>query len=156
MSNDNSTELLIKRTYPAKREVVFQAWTDPNFLRQWFAPGEDFSTADVEIDLRVGGRFRIGIQPPPGGPTGDKPFYVAGVYEEIVPPEKLVFTWAWEWPGPRGEESVVTIQLRQLDDETELTLIHRRLPDDQQREEHTQGWNAMLDRLSQAINAQTA
>ncbi len=103
------------------------------------------------MDVRVDGKFRIGIQPPPGGPTGDDPFYVRGVYQEVVAPERLVFTWAWEWPGPRGEETLVTVELFEVGDQTELVLTHERFPDQQQREEHTGGWNAMLDRLNQAL-----
>lgn len=150
--SSETPDLVIKRVYDNSIELVYQAWTDPEYLGQWFAPGEAFSTAHVEMDLKVGGRFRIGIQPPPGGPTGDQPFYVAGVFQEIVPLEKLVFTWAWEWHGPRGEESLVTVEFERVAEGTQLTLIHKRLPDQQQVQEHTQGWNGMLDRLFKTLS----
>lgn len=81
------TTLQIKRTFAAPREKVFQAWTDPAALKRWFGPSDDFSTPVAEVDLRVGGRYRIHMKSPDG-----QPHTVHGVYREVTPPAKLVFT----------------------------------------------------------------
>ena len=96
MSNltfDSATMLKIRRYYHASRERVFRAWTNPEQLKQWFAVAEGFTTPIADVDLKVGGRYRLGMQPP-----GDDGVLIAGgVYQQISPPEKLVFTWRWGW-----------------------------------------------------------
>lgn len=94
MSNltfDSVTMLNIRRLYHASRERVFRAWTDPNQLKKWFAVAEGFTTPIADVDLRVGGRYRLGMKPP----GEDGVLIVSGVYQQILPPEKLVFTWRW-------------------------------------------------------------
>lgn len=97
----SDTTLRIKRTFAAPREKVWQAWTDPKALRRWFLPADDFSTSLVEVDLRLGGKYRIQMKSPDGE------FHtVGGVYREILPPEKLVFTWAGEWIRHAGRPAM--------------------------------------------------
>jgi uncharacterized protein YndB with AHSA1/START domain len=70
---------------------VFHAWTDPEQLKKWFAVADGFTTPIADVDLRIGGRYRLGMQPPGNEPV----LIVGGVYREIISPEKLVFTWRW-------------------------------------------------------------
>jgi len=106
---------------------------------QWMHP---FDTACIhaEADVRVGGRFRI-IMRKPDGEEHD----VSGVYREVVPNEKLVFTWAWR--GTPERESLVTIVLRADGPATDLTLTHEQFFDEKARDAHEGGWSSALDRL---------
>ena len=93
--------LTIKRRFNAAPPKVFSAWTDPEKLKRWFGPGQA-ETVLVESDARVGGRFRIVMRAPDG-----EEHDVSGVYREVVPDQKLVFTWAWRTTPER--ESLVTV-----------------------------------------------
>jgi uncharacterized protein YndB with AHSA1/START domain len=126
----------IRRRLPAAVDDVFRWWTDPELLREWMTP---IGTVDAEIDLCVGGRLRIVMR-------GDgQVIEHTGEYLEIDPPHRLVFTWVSPYTG--SVPSVITVELyAAADDETDLHLVHARLPDAAARF-HKQGWNAMLDRL---------
>jgi uncharacterized protein YndB with AHSA1/START domain len=140
------TTLRLTRTFAAPREEVFRAWTDPAALKKWFAPGDDYATPNAEVDLRVGGRYRIQIQSPQG-----KFHTVVGVYREVKPPEKLVFTWSWAEGGMDIGETVVTVEFRDQGESTELVLTHDRFPTTEARDDHRKGWTGCLDRLSKAL-----
>jgi uncharacterized protein YndB with AHSA1/START domain len=132
--------LKIQRHYKASPERVWQAWTDPQALKAWFAPTPSFEVPLVEADLRVGGRYRI-VMRAPDGELHD----VRGVYREVQPPIRLVYTWAWVTTPER--ESLVTLQLRAALGGTELTLVHEQFFDEPARDRHHKGWNGCLDRL---------
>ena len=85
---DPTFSVVINRTINAPRERVFEAWTNPAHLHWWWAVQEDFTVPIAEVDLRIGGSYRLGMQVP----DQEHPFVVTGVYREISPPEKLVFT----------------------------------------------------------------
>ena len=109
-------------------------------MGHWFGPaGATHVTA--ETDLRVGGRYSIGMRTPDG-----EQHDVSGVYREIVPNEKLVFTWAWRTTPER--ESLVTVTLKpDGDNATILTLLHEQFFDEPARDRHAQGWSGSLDKL---------
>lgn len=131
--------LIVKRTYPHSRDLIFRAWTEPIRLERWFCPNPK-NIVKAHIDLRVGGAYRIAMI----SPTGDT-WVIGGEYQEIVRPERLVFTWKWE--NEEGETSLVTVHFRETADGTEVELIHDRLESDESRENHNQGWIATMDRL---------
>jgi uncharacterized protein YndB with AHSA1/START domain len=96
----------------------------------------------AELDVRVGGRFRIVF----GGADG-KLHECAGVYKEVVPHRKLVFTWSWPRTTPE-RISVVTIEFRRAGKETDLVFTHEQFFDQQARDGHRQGWSASFDKLA--------
>lgn len=138
--------LSIVRRFNASPEKVWNAFTDPQALKQWMAPGGDFSNVLAEADVRVGGRYHI-IMKAPDGELHD----VSGVYREVVPNRKLVYTWAWKSTPER--ESLVTLQLQPVDQGTELTLRHEQFFDEPARDRHNQGWTACLARLDRLMLA---
>jgi uncharacterized protein YndB with AHSA1/START domain len=148
---ETNPQLMIRRVINASRERVFDAWTKPELMQQWFFAWT--GTARVSNDLRVGGSYSntmvIKAGKPSCTPDANFPgeFLHTGEYLEIRPPEKLVFTWS----SHAVQNSRVTVELRDLGGKTELTLIHDLLPDQQSRDSHTEGWNSCLDNLQQHI-----
>ncbi len=132
--------LTIVRKFKAAPEKVWRALTQPEALKQWMAPSEAFKVPLAEADPKVGGRYHI-IMHAPDGEVHD----VGGVYREIVPNRKLVYTWAWKSTPER--ESMVTFELRAAGGGTELTLRHEQFFDEEARNHHEQGWNGCLARL---------
>jgi uncharacterized protein YndB with AHSA1/START domain len=133
-----------KRRVAAPRERVFQAWTKAEHLQRWFFPSVNGEAVPhAEVDLRVGGRYRITMH----APDGDITAMVGGTYHEVHPPEKLVFSWAWEAPQPDGAETLVTVELHDVQGGTEIIITHERFPAQTGEEEHTIGWNCALERF---------
>ncbi len=161
------TTLRINRTFNASREKVFSAWTDPEKLKRWWGAHEGFTTPIAEIDLRVGGSYRLGMKPP----DQNLVFVVGGTYREVRRPERLVFTWVWEAPlnsetmQPSEEsaphldlmaearETVVTVEFREESGNTEVVLSHEYFPSQEARDEHSKGWGGTFDKLALAIEA---
>jgi uncharacterized protein YndB with AHSA1/START domain len=131
--------LTLKRRLNAPPLKVYRAWTDAANISRWFGP-EDAEILRAETDVRVGGHFRIVFR----GPDGEE-HDVSGVYREVVPNQKLVFTWAWRSTPER--ESLVTVALKRDGDGTLLTLLHEQFFDEAARDRHRRGWNETLDKL---------
>ena len=141
----SQTTLQLRRTFAAPREKVFRAWTDPQELKKWFGP-EGYSTPIAEVDLRAGGKYRLGMMKLPQGEV----LYVVGTYREIRPPEKLVYTWSWE-AQPELGETLVTVEFRDLGRSTEVMLTHELFPNEKARQQHEKGWSSILDKLAQIL-----
>ncbi|TAK44771.1 MAG: SRPBCC domain-containing protein [Betaproteobacteria bacterium] len=137
--------LVIERFYPVAPETVWRAWTDPQALKRWFGPGGNDPVSQVELDLRAGGRYRIVF----GGADGAA-HEVQGVYREVVPNRRLVFTWVWPRTTPE-RESLVTIEFRQVARGTELVFRHERFADETVRDSHRQGWSESFAKLERAL-----
>jgi uncharacterized protein YndB with AHSA1/START domain len=134
--------LTLTRSYPVAPEKVWRAWTDAQAVKKWWGPGPGEPVSAVELDVRVGGRFRIVF----GGPDG-RAHECAGEYKEVVPNRKLVFTWCWPNTTPE-RVSVVTIEFRSAGKGTELLFRHEQLFDEEVRDNHKRGWTASLDKLA--------
>jgi uncharacterized protein YndB with AHSA1/START domain len=136
--------LTIVRKLEAAPEKVWRALTQPEALKQWFAPSDDFRIPVAECDVRVGGRYHV-IMKSPDGEEHD----VSGVYREVVASRKLAFTWTWKSTPER--ESLVILELRAAGGGTELTLKHEQFLDEEARDKHQQGWNGCLARLERNL-----
>jgi serine/threonine protein kinase len=139
----------LSKTIPAPAERVFATWTDPAGMFDWYAPTDDFTTPVAEVDLRVGGTYRVGMK---RKDVADL-FLVSGQYCRIEPPALLSFTWAWESPRPDVQETQVTLEFRPNGDFTDLTLTHERFRDDGQRKGHAEGWAGCLNRLARKLSS---
>jgi uncharacterized protein YndB with AHSA1/START domain len=137
--DDERPELTLRRWLKTAPEKAYQAWTNPELIARWWGPaGSAF--LGFESDLRVGGRYSLRSRLPDGDEHG-----VSGVYREVVPGERLAFTWAWRSTPER--ESLVTLSFTPSKGGTELVLHHSRFFDDTARDRHRGGWNAALDKL---------
>jgi uncharacterized protein YndB with AHSA1/START domain len=85
--------------------------------------------------------------------AGDIAAMVGGTYYEVHPPTKLVFSWAWEAPEPDASETLVTVELHELREETEIIITHEQFPDPTSGDKRTIGWICALDRLTQLVEA---
>ncbi len=139
--------LTLSRHYPVGPEKVWRAWTDPEAVKKWWGPGPGEPVAAAELDVRVGGKFRIVF----GGADG-KEHECAGVYKEVVPNRRLVFTWSWPRTTPE-RVSVVTITFKAVPNGTELVFTHEQLFDEKVRDDHKRGWSSCLDKLEAFLAA---
>lgn len=131
--------LTLKRRLRALPAQVYSAWTEPEKVKRWFGPGGARVTL-AEFDTREGGRYRI-VATSPDGEEHD----VRGVFREVIPDEKLVYTWAWRSTPER--ESLVTVEFRREGTGTLLTLRHEEFFDEPARDRHNAGWTGALDKL---------
>jgi uncharacterized protein YndB with AHSA1/START domain len=133
--------LTLKRRLDAPPAKVYAAWTDPEKIARWFGPAQVVAgSVGADIDARIGGRYRIRFRMADG-----EHHEVAGVYREMVPNQRLTFSWAWHSTPER--ESQVTVSLRPDGDGTLLTLRHEQLFDQAARDGHESGWIGTLDKL---------
>ncbi len=142
MNEDTALEL--RRTYPAPPERVFRAWTEVEQVKRWFGP-KGCTVPEAELELRVGGRYRIVLEQAEGS------HIVGGEFVEISPPERLVFTWKWEHLPGDSPETLVTVEFFPRGDGTEMVLTHERFPAADVRELHSQGWNSSFDSLGDLL-----
>jgi uncharacterized protein YndB with AHSA1/START domain/predicted Ser/Thr protein kinase len=133
----------IEKHIPAPPEQVFAVWTDPGQMADWYAPSDDFGPTAGEVDLHVGGNYRVGMRPP-GRPD---PKVVSGQYCRVDAPRTLSFTWAWEPFKPGWPETQVTLEFHPKGGGTDLVLTHERFHDESDKDAHARGWQGCLDRL---------
>ena len=143
-SDQCEISLTLHRTIDAPVETVYAAWTDPESMRRWFAPG-DLSVARAVAEVQVGGAFLVEMR----GVEGEN-HVTRGVYREVVPNRRLVHTWQWEGSDV---ESLVTVEFEPASEgATRLTLTHSRFADAEARDRHEAGWTGCLTKL-EALHA---
>ena len=137
--DERNTCMTLHRVINAPVETVYAAWTDPEVLRRWLAPGNAV-VARAVADAVVGGTFLVEMR----GADG-RAWLTRGVYLEVVPHRRLVHTWRWEGSVV---ESLVTVELEpESAGTTRLTLTHSRFTQDEVRDEHERGWAGCLAKL---------
>jgi len=136
---DVKPSLTLKRRLNAKPERVYAAWTDPAQIVKWFGPDAGPVT-QAQMDVRVGGRFHVTFFTEDG-----EEHNVGGAYREVVPNERLQFTWAWRSTPER--ESLVTVTIKPDGDGSLLTLHHEQFFDQAARDGHETGWTGTLNKL---------
>jgi uncharacterized protein YndB with AHSA1/START domain len=148
---ESDLTLVITRSFDAPRERVFDAWLDPAQIARWIGP-RSIRAETLESSPKVGGNYRIHMR----GTDGSDGPIVSGIYREIVRPERLVFTWAWETAhsqGMLGDETVVTLTFRERGGRTEMTLRHEGFAAKESRDSHDKGWNGSFDKLAEVLAA---
>lgn len=140
---DNDIQLEVRRTIAASPERLFAAWTSPEQLRSWWGP-KGVSCNHAEVELRVGGRYRLGNELPDG-----RTLYIIGEFLVVEPPHKLVYTWAMETGAEQQE--IVTVLFNPEEDGTEVVVMHQRIVDEASRKRHEAGWGGCLEGLAEYL-----
>ena len=138
--------ILLRRRFVAPREKVFRAWTDAEVLKRWWCP-QGWAPAEIAIDVRDGGAYRIGMRRPELGPA----IYVHGHFLEVRPPERLVYTWEWENAFEQMPQTRVTVQFIESGATTEIVLMHENLPEIPVCLQHRAGWIAAWERIERRL-----
>ena len=126
---------VLRRSYPVPPPAVWRAWVDAAVLRVWFGQA-DAPEWSAQMDVRVGGRYRLRMR----GPDGR--YYEAhGTYRELIPGSKLVFTWTWK--EGVDSEALITVLLKQAGEGTELEFALDPVVDPRERD----AWRADFKRL---------
>ena len=152
------SELVITRVFDAPRELVWQAWTDPQHIQRWWGP-KDFSAPACKIDFRVGGKYLFCMRSPEG-----RNYWSTGVYREIVPLERIVCTDSFAdaegnvvpatYYGMSPDfplEMLVTVTFEDQAGKTKMTLKHSGLPAGDMSEQTGAGWNESFDKLAKSL-----
>jgi uncharacterized protein YndB with AHSA1/START domain len=145
-ADEREPELVITRVFDAPRDVVFQAWTEPGRVARWWGP-QGFVTTYCDMDIRPGGAFRVCMRSPEGAEH-----WKQGIYREVVEPERLVFTFAWEdADGNPTHQTLVTVSFAEEGSRTKLTLHQAVFETVARRDEHQRGWTSTLQRFAEYL-----
>lgn len=147
MTAGDGLVLRLKRILPAPRPAVYGALSDPGELAKWWGP-RGFTAPRVEFDPRVGGSYRIAMQPP----DGDL-FHLSGEFREVDPPARLAYTFRWDPPSPDDRQTVVTLSLQDRGERTEVLLTQRGFATDERLGLHEEGWSDSFGRLEQVLSS---
>lgn len=143
--NEPNIHLTLERVIDAPVQRVYAAWTDPELLKQWLAPGDAVASRAV-ADTVVGGTFLIEMR----GTDGQR-WLARGVYREVAPLRRLVHTWRWEGSDI---ETLVTAEFEpESADTTRLTVTHARFAQDEARDQHGSSWESCLEKLGELCAA---
>lgn len=140
-------ELLIDRTFNAPRELVFATWIDPRHLARWSGP-TGFTSSHDYFDPTPGGAYRGCLRSPDG-----TEFWARGTYREVVAPERIVFTHAWEdGCGGTSQETVVTIVFTAVDGKTMMQFHQSPFDTPANRNGHKDGWSSSFETLERYLS----
>jgi uncharacterized protein YndB with AHSA1/START domain len=142
--SDLPNELVITRVLAAPRELVYKVFTEIEHALKWGGP-RDYPMIHLEGDLRPGGKWRACLR----AKDGDEEMWQGGVYREIVPNERLVYTFAWdEESGNSPMETLITLTFADTaDGKTKMTFHQAPFVSTESRDGHREGWNSAFDRL---------
>jgi uncharacterized protein YndB with AHSA1/START domain len=147
---EEATSLTVSRTFAASRERVFAAWTEPEQMKKWFGCATT-KIHEIQSDLRTGGAYSIRVSDCSEDNPEEMTAY--GVYREVTPPSKLVYTWQWaDDPAYEGHETLVTVEFLAVgDSSTEVRLRHEGFPAVENRNNHEFGWTSCLEKLDAVL-----
>ena len=137
--------LTIERDFNVSRQAVYEAWTTKEALTEWFAPTKEMSTIMHQMDLKVGGQYRVEMLEPNG-----TSHVTHGEYVALNPFEQIAFTWQWE-SDEMEVDSLVTIDLIEQDNTTKMILTHDRLDSQHSVDLHNEGWTGCVAQLGAFI-----
>jgi len=143
--------LHMQRVFDAPRALVWRAWTSPEIMVLWMGPVE-WPMVSGSADFRVGGAWRACLRSPDTG----EDLWQGGVYREIVPEERLVFTFKWDESHEDGPpvDTLVTVALSDAPDGgTLMDFTHEGLKSEQSLTGHRHGWTSTFERLEAFLAA---
>jgi uncharacterized protein YndB with AHSA1/START domain len=145
MTASGGLVLRLERIFPAPPARAYEALSDPEELAKWWGP-RGFTAPSVEFEPRVGGSYRIAMQPP----DGDL-FHLAGEFLEVGPPTRLAYTFRWDPPDPDDRQTVVSLSLRDRGAWTEVRLTQGEFATEERLRLHEAGWTDSFGRLEQVL-----
>jgi len=146
---EHEAVLQLSHRFAAPRERVFDAWTNPEVLREWWAAAPNMEPGDAQVDLREGGRYRLSMRTAAG-----EEYVVGGEYTEVRRPERLAYTWSWEGDPEQmagSAETLVEVDFVEDGDGSEVNLTHRGFANAEIREQHAQGWRGCFANLERYL-----
>ncbi len=144
MTTPTGIHIRFERSLNAPVEHVYKVLTEATHISKWYGPSDEFDVTVHTWEARVGGDYRVALKTPAG-----ETHIVIGEFRELVPNEKVAYTWNWEGQPPM--DTLVTFTIRPEGGQTALTLTHEGFPADDVRAQHEQGWTGSLERLSGAV-----
>lgn len=148
MLTEQTQSLVLTRVIKASQEKVYNAWLDPNLVAEWFKPNERWTNCEADVNPTPGGNYIVTMTHQDGDVVT-----IDGRIVEVVPPEKLVFTWRDNGNGEFGSETLVTVDLKVVAGGTELTLTHSKISSSEALESFSGGWNGCLDTFTNLVEA---
>jgi uncharacterized protein YndB with AHSA1/START domain len=145
VTEDVAKVVRIERNFDAPAEDVFDAWTSPEVMRRWYHAAPDWETPDVEVDLRVGGRWRV-VMRRPDGSTAE----LSGEYTEIDRPHRLAMTCTFN-DDPSQTEQLIEVTFSESAGSTTVVLVNSRIPNEDRRASQNRGWGLCLDNLGTVL-----
>ena len=137
--------LEIERTFDARAQEVFDAWTNEEVLRRWLHGDPEWETPTAEVDLRVGGRVRIVMRDPEAGEEHG----ASGEYTVVDPPRRLAFTWHWD--DQDSERQLIELEFIERDGATTVRMTSYGIATEERRDSHREGWGTCFDNLDRAL-----
>jgi uncharacterized protein YndB with AHSA1/START domain len=137
----------IERTFEAPAESVFDAWTSPEVMRRWYHVETDWENPEVEVDLRVGGRWRVVMRK-----TDRSQVELSGEYTDVDRPHRLAMTCSFS-DDPAGQQQLVELTVSESDGVTTVVMINSGIPTDERRDAQRWGWGGCLDLLEGVLAA---
>lgn len=134
--------LVIRRTFAASPQRVYEAWTNPELAKQFLCPA-GVTIGEVKMDVRPGGAYTIEMLH-----DDHEPFVAYGTYEDVVPGSRLIMSWRWQEDNPAEEhETRLTVEFNPHGAGTELVLTHENLASLESRASHEHGWTTLLEKF---------
>lgn len=134
--------LVIRRTFAAAPQRVYEAWTNPDLAKEFLCPA-GVTVGEVKMDVRPGGAYKIEMLH-----ENNETFVAYGTYTEVVPASRLVMRWKWQEDNPADEhETRLTLEFLPHGSGTQLILTHENLASPESRENHEHGWTTLLEKL---------
>jgi uncharacterized protein YndB with AHSA1/START domain len=142
-------DIRLERIVNATPDAAFKHWVDAEARRRWYAPDDSWIVVEAETELRVGGTWRVLF-----GPTPDEMYLEHGVFEEIDPPHRVVYTTRYEFPDGRPSfQTHVTVTFEPRGERTLLTMLDTGYPSDEQRAANQRGWPGFLDAYERTLGS---
>jgi uncharacterized protein YndB with AHSA1/START domain len=146
-----ATSVRVQRRFAAPRERVFDAWTNPDVLRDWWAAMPTMSPGEIDVDLRAGGRYRMQMVTDSG-----EIHTVVGEYTEIDRPARIAYTWTWESNEDAmagSSATLVEVDFAEDGDGTLVTLTHSGFGNAEIAGMHEHGWNGTFEQLAAYLDS---
>jgi uncharacterized protein YndB with AHSA1/START domain len=137
MTVATESALRIARTIAADSQAVWDAWTQPEHMKQWCCP-QPGGVRDVRCDLQVGGAYEIQME------VDGNTYTAFGTYREVDAPRRLVYTWDWREADHSVGETLVTVDFAPVDGGTEIVISQEAFPNGEAKAGHEEGWGGCL------------